>query len=151
MKIMKKILCIILISIIILYVPTIAKATESEQILQDAKEFLNQSTTIVLNPKERMTKTFNQSITHAANIPITRSTTSGISLTITQNSGYTADVCIFNHDASTVIGNTQKAYNNSLSTLNWTANELGNERNVLIYITCYRDITFRAGGSITYQ
>lgn len=149
---MKKIISILLIFITVIYIPLTVKANSDEKILQDAREFLNQSTTIKLDYDARIiAKKFNENIRHAGNIPITRTNkNSGISLFITQDSGYTADVCIFTKDASTVLGRTQKAPDNTPVTLIWTANELGDNLDVLIYITCYRDISYRVWGSISY-
>ena len=56
----------------------------------------------------------------------------------------------FNSDATEVIGHTQNVQSGQLTTLNWTASELGSERNVLVFMTCYKDISYTVWGSIVY-
>ena len=152
MNLMKKMTIIALVFMTILYFPLVANAAGNERIIEEADKVLRNSTPIILDTNARtVNKPFSTFITRAANISITRSSLDdGISLVITQNSGETVDVCVFTSDAKTVIGHTQHIPSNQLSTANWTANELGNHRDVLIFMSCYKDITFYAYGTIVY-
>ena len=152
MKKVKKIISSILIFITVLYFPMVVEATENERIINEAKIYLQNSTPIELNSLSRAgTDTFNKSIFRAANISIRRSSVnSGITLNITQNSDYNVAVCIFTSDAQTVIGETKYVYPDTFESLNWSAYELGDTRGVLVFITCYKDVTYRVWGSITY-
>lgn len=152
MNIIKKVTIITLIFMTVLYFPLVAKATENERIISEAQKYLQYSTPIEINDNLRVVnKPYTKVITRAANMSIRRSSTSdGISLVITQDSGRQVDVCIFNSDATEVIGHTQNVQSGQLSTLNWTASELGNERDVLVFMTCYKDITYTVWGSIVY-
>lgn len=152
MNIIKKVTIITLIFMTVLYFPLVAKATENERIISEAQKYLQYSTPIEINNNLRVVnQPYSKVITRAANMSIRRSSTSdGISLVITQNSGRQVDVCIFNSDATEVIGHTQNVQSGQLTTLNWTASELGSERNVLVFMTCYKDISYTVWGSIVY-
>ena len=161
MNIIKKLVVIILLISTVVYYPMAVEAAYNadEAIIEEAQNYLQSSTPIILqnNPSTSSINAlnsvhpFNAWIYRAGNIPITRSNTStGITLTITQSSGYRADVSVFTSDGSTLIGHTEWIESGTLSTASWTASELGSYTDVLIFITCYRNITYNIYGSVTY-
>lgn len=154
MNLIKKVTCILIIFSLLFCVPLISNGstTSNEKIIEEAQKYLQNSTPIILNTNSRIiNKPYSTVVNRSANMSITRSSTNnGISLVITQNSGYNVDVCVFNEDASKVIGSTHHVPSDQLQTINWSANELGNNRKVLIFMSCYRDVKYNVWGSVVY-
>ncbi len=128
-----------------------ANASTNEDIMQEAKNYFNKVTPIEINLLSRTEKAFGQYVTRGGQMAITRtSTNSGITFTLTQNSGYNVQACIFTPDLSTILGHTANMPSGQMSTASWTRSELGNYKDVVLFFSCSHDVTYYIYGSVTY-
>ena len=140
MNIVKKIITVVMILTTIIYFPIACQATEEMSIVEDAQEMIPYLTPeeITISERERAVVPFNYTFNHSKLIKVNRSSNGGITLNVTQTSGYTMQVCLFKSDKVTVIGPTYSVPNNSMQSISWTANEIGsNNTTVYIYIYDY--------------
>lgn len=152
MKYIKMVLISVMLIIFSIYLPTSVMATtNNNKIIQEAEE--NPGTIISIDPvQSRIASTsFHSYVNRSARIQVDRtSTNTGISLNITIQGNYDMDICIFARGTTTVVGYTHTAKAGQMTTMSWSASELGNTRSVDIFMTSYTNVTQYVYGAISY-
>lgn len=151
MKILKKLLLIVLLTTIVMYIPTTVKATScDEAIIQEAQKdsviHIDLTNKEGISPLESFTeKTINfPAVWRSIRISITRTPgSSGISMAgINYGSNY-VDVCIFKRGTNTIVGHTKtiNPYASPIALI-WTSSSLLDDtREVDLFFTMYGEYT----------
>lgn len=154
MKIFKKIVIVSLVVLTIIFNPIFVNAA----IIEDAcEEVMIQNPITVVNSTDIMPlgigEPFNQNFVRSRIVSITRTNSStGIELVVNVTCGYDVDFCIFKSGTSQIVGNTKRVSPTGagFTTIMWSASELTSDLNVDVFMTCYRDVSVRVSGTISY-
>ncbi len=155
MKILKITITLMVLLMLTLYLPVNVKAftEDNDRIINERKLYNGTINNINESIMPRYsTYTFNNmSFKRSTIISVTRSSTNtGISMFIKPN-GHYVEVAIFEAGSSTnVIGTAKIANVGVYSSLNWSNSELGNIKNVDVFITAYSNVDVSLEGSFTY-
>ncbi len=153
MKILKSSIITILLLVITLYLPTIVKATSNTNdiILNERKLYSNSidnsNSLFSLNSQTVLNSTFKRSTT----IPITRSSlNSSINMEITP-AGHYVLVALFKKGSTTeTIASSFTAPAGRMTAYQWLASELGDNKEIDVFISATADVNVTILGSITY-
>lgn len=155
MKILKTSIITIVLMVITLCLPISAKASSDMRdiILNERQLYYNSidNTNDLFSLRATNRRVISETINRSTTIPITRSSTSeGINMEITPNGHYLL-VALFKRGSTTeLIGSSFTAPANRMTAWQWSASELGNNREIDVFISATADVSVYAYGAITY-
>lgn len=147
MRKMKKLLLILLVILTVLYVPTSAFATDSndEKIMGEAMNYMKNNININQEYSTRAVEQIvkNYGTWRSESIKFTRTSgESGITAEVENWGKHYVDVCIFAQDSDQIIGSTKTVSPGQLATLSWTNSEMydgGKTSKVYVFLTMYAE------------
>ena len=73
-----------------------------------------------------------------------------INLSLTVEGEKYIDAAIFDANTNKIMGNTKHLKPNAFNSVSWSANELGSEKKVYLFLANYKQVTEYVFGAITY-